>query len=142
MMANIGDSQVRGKPQLDAQAIEETTMRIRYARDMGIEEDLAVGIGILLVEMDWQEESIRKFQQARFGIQTLDFEKIRLGATAEATNEVARFLAKEFSPPLRLRILARLGGRPIRPRRTKAEYANNLRALLAAWPHLPRAAIN
>lgn len=98
--------------------IEETVERVEIARSLGIEEELAVGLAIILaVRSDGRTDP------------------------AVIINRVAAFLRRQFAPPIVFRLLGRIFGNPVRPGRTKREYVRDLTAIIHAWPDLARAAI-
>lgn len=100
--------------------IEQTVERVEIARSLGIEEELAVGLAIILAERN-------------------DVDSIK---PALIINRVAAFLRRQFAPPIVFRLLGRIFGNPIQPGRTKKEYVRDLTATIHAWPDLARAAID
>ena len=111
------------------EAVEAIVLRAISARATGMEEDLAVGFAIVSVEYEMQNAPAR---WRRTGDRALP----------SIIDRVARFLRRQFAPPIVLCLIAKLaGGKPVDPARSKDDYAARLADLLADRPNLPRAAI-
>lgn len=121
-----------------AAMVERIVANIRYARSFGIDEDLAVGVGLLAFEQELSRDFANHIRNGLPGGIPFEWMHINRAASPTATRHVAQFLRHAFAPALIFRLAGWLAGNPVRPGRTKAEYVSKLTDLLAAWPNLPR----
>ena len=131
----------RGEQSREAM-VERIVANIKYARLFGIDEDLAVGIGLLAFEQELRQTFAKHVREGLPGGIRFEWMHINRAASPTATRHVAQFLHHAFAPPMVFRLAGWLAGNPVRPGRTKAEYVAKLTELIAAWPNLPRPAVD
>ncbi len=122
--------------------VERIVANIKYARSFGIDEDLAVGVGLLAFEQELRMTFAKHVREGLPGGIPFKWAWINRAVSPTATSHVAQFLRHAFAPNPLFRLAGWIAGNPVRPGRTKADYVAKLTDLLAAWPNLPRTVIN
>lgn len=116
-------------------------VRYNRARLMGIQEDLALGIAILAAEIDAVRSVMDALDDAFPASVAFDRQAGERDLVHGATDRVARFLRRQFAPPVIFRVFGWLNRNPVRGR-SRQDYSREITNLLAAWPDPATSAIN
>lgn len=120
-----------------------THMHVRFqrARRMGVEEDLAIGFAILSAEVDAIQDMTDTLNRSLPLIVPFDGPAVERKLVAKVTTRVAKFLRRQYAPPLLFRLFGWINRNPVR-RRSEADYVRELGALLSPSSILANPAIN